>query len=55
MVGMVRLYVQPVTEMPEDQVPSDFKPVVDCLNSEEANLLRSVLRRQGYEVLVVPI
>jgi len=55
MVGMVRLYVQPHAELPESLIPSDFKPVVDCQNEEEANQLRTVLRHQGYEVLTVPI
>ena len=55
MVGMVRLYVQPLSYLPESSIPSDFKPVVDCQSEEEANELRTVLRHQGYEVLSVPI
>ena len=55
MVGMVRLYVQPIDQLPASSIPSDFKPVVDCQNEEEAHELRTVLRHQGYEVLSVPI
>jgi len=55
MVGIVRLYVQPRDYLPQSCIPDDFKPVVDCLNAEEADHLRSVLRSQGYEVLSVPL
>ena len=55
MVGIVRLYVQPHDHLPTSCIPEDFKPVVDCLDPEEADLLRSVLRSQGYEVLSVPL
>ena len=54
-VGMVRLYVQPLSYMPQSNIPVDFKPVVDCQDEQEADELRAVLRHQGYEVLSVPI
>ena len=54
MVGIVRLYVDPRPEMPEEHIPAGFQSVVDVM-PEEAGQMRKYLRRQGYEVIAVPL
>lgn len=51
---MVRLYIEPHPEVPDDCVPTDYQPVIEC-TPEEVHVIRNTLRHQGYEVLVVPI
>jgi hypothetical protein len=53
-VGIVRLYIDPRPEMPEEHIPAGFQPVVDVI-PEEAGQMRKHLRRQGYEVIAVPL
>ncbi len=54
MVGIVRLYIDPRPEMPEEHIPAGFQPVVDVV-PEEAGQMRKHLRRQGYDVIAVPL
>ena len=54
MVGIVRLYVDPRPEMPEEHIPAGFQSVMDVM-PEEANQVRKHLRRQGYDVISVPL
>lgn len=54
MMGLVRLYVQPSEKLPAGHVPDDYAPVIDIV-PEEANQRRRALRRQGYDVIAVPL
>ena len=54
MVGIVRLYVQPGEKLPAANVPECFDRVLDLV-PEEAQKMRKTLRRQGYEVIAVPL
>ena len=54
MMGLVRLYVQPGSNLPEQHVPDDYQPVIDLM-PEHASQVRKSLRRQGYEVIAVPL
>ena len=54
MVGIVRLYVQPGERLPAGHVPECFEQVLDLV-PEEAQKMRKTLRRQGYEVISVPL
>ena len=54
MVGIVRLYIDPRPEMPEEHIPAGFQSVVDVM-PEEAGQMRKHLRRQGYDVIAVPL
>ena len=54
MVGIVRLYVDPRPEMPEEHIPAGVQSVVDVM-PEEAGQMRKLLRRQVYEVIALPL
>lgn len=54
MVGIVRLYIDPRPEMPEEHIPAGFQSVMDVM-PEEAGQMRRQLRRQGYDVISVPL
>ena len=54
MVGIVRLYIDPRPEMPEEHIPAGFQSVLDVM-PEEARSMRKQLRRQGYDVIAVPL
>ena len=54
MVGIVRLYVDPRPELPESHIPPGYQSVVDVMPEEVSSVRRS-LKRQGYEVIAVPL
>ena len=54
MLGMVRLYIDPRPDLPDDCIPTDYQPVIEC-TPDEVPTIRKTLRRQGYEVTAVPL
>jgi hypothetical protein len=53
-VGVTRLYLEPCEKLPHHMRPASFVPVIDCL-PEQARELQRRLRRQGYDVIAVPL
>ena len=54
MMGLVRLYVEPGERLPAGHVPEDYQPVIDLM-PEHSERVRKSLRRQGYDVIAVPL
>ena len=54
MMGLVRLYIEPSESLPPQHVPDTYQPVIDIL-PEDAKSVRKSLRRQGYNVIAVPL
>ena len=54
MMGLVRLYVEPSKSLPAQHVPDDYQPVIDLM-PEHAPRVRRSLKRQGYDVIAVPL
>jgi hypothetical protein len=50
----MRLYLDPSEKLPHHMRPESFVPVIDCL-PEQARELQRRLRRQGYDVIAVPL
>jgi hypothetical protein len=53
-VGVTRLYLEPSEKLPHHMRPASFVPVIDCM-PEQARELQRRLRRQGYDVIAVPL
>ena len=54
MINVVRLYLEPRTEIPEHQLPPHYPKVVDVL-PHEVRKTRRPLKKAGFEVFAVPI
>ena len=54
MMGLVRLYVEPSESLPPQHVPDTYQPVIDLM-PEHAQRVRKDLKRQGYDVIAVPL
>ena len=54
MMGTTRLYVEPSERLPAGHVPDDYRPVIDCV-PEHAQRMRRTLKKQGYDVIAVPL
>jgi hypothetical protein len=53
-LGVTRLYLEPNDKLPPSMRPESFVPVIDCA-PEQARELQRRLRRQGYDVIAVPL
>jgi len=53
-LGVTRLYVERRSILPENFVPSYYRPVIDC-EPGEAAAIRRELRLKGYEVIQVSL
>jgi hypothetical protein len=53
-IGKTRLYVERHSILPEQFVPKDHRPVIDC-EPGEAAAIRRELRLKGYEVIQVSL
>ncbi len=54
MVKLVRLYVDPIAEMPNYLLPGYVPSVIDVL-PHHVRKTRRHLKKRGYEVIAVPI
>lgn len=54
MMGLVRLYVEPGENLPQQHVPDTYEPVIDVM-PEHVQRVRKDLRRRGYDVISVPL
>lgn len=53
-MGCVRLYLEPSARLPAHMRPQSYVPIIDC-NPDQARELQRRLKRQGYEVIAVPL
>jgi hypothetical protein len=53
-MNVTRLYLEPSDKLPLSMRPESFVPVIDC-TPEQARELQRRLRRQGYDVIAVPL
>ena len=54
MIGLVRLYIEPRDYLPDGLKPVAGDPVLD-VEPDMVYGLRQQLRRQGFEVIAIPI
>jgi hypothetical protein len=53
-MNVTRLYLEPSDKLPHHMRPESLVPVIDC-TPEQARELQRRLRRQGYDVIAVPL
>jgi hypothetical protein len=53
-MNVTRLYLEPSDKLPPSMRSESFVPVIDC-PPEQARELQCRLRRQGYDVIAVPL
>ena len=53
-MNVTRLYLEPNDKLPPHMRPESFVPVIDC-TPDQARELQRRLRRQGYDVIAVPL
>lgn len=54
MIGLVRLYIEPRDYIPDSMKPVTGDPVID-VEPDMVYTMRQELRRQGFEVIAIPI
>ena len=54
MVGLVRMYIEPLEGIPEHISPEPYCPFIDA-EEQDVHRLRKEWKTRGYDVICVPI